>query len=105
MCNTEELDNVCCEEKPWNEKSEKEMEIYLVEKVISVIKNLADGGTKEGNNNGKNQSKAIGDEICPQARSAKKRQGSGSTNATAGARRGCEEKRPLMKVVATVEQT
>lgn len=105
MCNTEELDNICCEEKPWNEKSEKEREIYLVEKVISAIKNLADGDTKEGNNNAKNQSKAIGDEINPQVKSAKKRQGSGSAHATAGARRDCEEKQSLIKVAATVEQT
>lgn len=106
MCDTEELDNVCCEEKPWNGKSEKEREIYLVEKVISAIKNIADGGTKERNDD-KNPPKAIDDEKHPQVKSAKKSQGSGSANATAGARRDCDEKQPLihMEVAATVEQT
>ena len=47
MCDTEELERICGNEE-WKDKSEKEREIYLVQKVISAIKNLASKqGTEE----------------------------------------------------------
>ena len=41
VCDEQELD-ILCQSENWTEKSEKEREIYLVQKVISAIQNLAD---------------------------------------------------------------
>ena len=54
MCNEEELNNLCqdCDnDNIWTEKSEKEREIYLVEKVISAIRYLARKNAASNNSN------------------------------------------------------
>ena len=94
MCEKKELKDLCENGNSWLEKSEKEREIYLVQKVILAIEKLASDTT--GTNPGKDDEKQS---------KAKDNQDSTDVQDDNNASDGREERQPLLKAAVSVELT